>query len=49
MATTIPISTNTMIAICVQIQNGDMASNSVLGPMGRNRRLPQVLASIVWR
>ena len=40
MATTIPISTNTTIAICVQIQKGDIASNSVLGRMGRHRRLP---------
>jgi len=31
MATTIPITTNTTIATCVQIQNGDIASNSLLG------------------
>jgi hypothetical protein len=30
MATTIPMSTNTTIAICVQIQNGDIPENSVL-------------------
>jgi hypothetical protein len=35
IATIIPISTNTMIAICVQIQNGDMETGSLLGRVGR--------------
>ncbi len=35
MATIIPITTNTTIAIWVQIQNGDMASDSVAGARGR--------------
>jgi hypothetical protein len=30
MAMIIPMSTNTTIAICVQIQNGDMPGKSVL-------------------
>jgi hypothetical protein len=30
IATTIPINTNTTIAICIQIQVGDMAGDSVL-------------------
>jgi hypothetical protein len=35
MATIIPMSTNTTIAIWVQIQNGDIASKSLPGPVGR--------------
>jgi hypothetical protein len=31
----IPITTNTTIAICVQIQNGDIADESVLAPRRR--------------
>lgn len=31
MATIIPISTNTMMAICVQTQNGDMAQTAYSG------------------
>jgi hypothetical protein len=38
IATIIPITTNTTIAICIQIQNGDMATDSV------PRRVGQVLA-----
>jgi hypothetical protein len=34
MATIIPISTNTTIAICVQIQNGDMAATAYSGGLG---------------
>ena len=40
MATTMPISTNTTIAICIQIQNGDMAANRVVGRLGECRRPP---------
>ena len=34
IATIIPITTNTTIAICIQIQNGDMARDSVPGRLG---------------
>jgi hypothetical protein len=35
IATIIPITTNTTIAICVQIQSGDTTTDSVLGRAGR--------------
>jgi hypothetical protein len=35
IATIMPISTNTTIAICIQIQVGDMARDSVAGRVGR--------------
>jgi len=31
---TIPMSTNTTIAICIQIQVGDMTADSLLGDSG---------------
>jgi hypothetical protein len=31
IATTIPISTNTTMAICIQIQVGDIPADSLLG------------------
>jgi hypothetical protein len=34
IATIIPITTNTTIAICVQIQKGDMARDRVSGRLG---------------
>jgi hypothetical protein len=34
IATTIPIRTNTTIAICIQIQVGDMAQTAYLGGGG---------------
>jgi hypothetical protein len=34
MAMIIPITTNTMIATCVQIQNGDMAETAYFGRFG---------------
>jgi hypothetical protein len=34
IATTIPISTNTTIAICIQIQVGDMAQTAYPGGSG---------------
>jgi hypothetical protein len=38
IATIIPIATNTTIAICVQIQNGDTVGDSVLGRLGESLR-----------
>ena len=38
IATTMPIRTNTTIAICIQIQVGDMASNRVVARPGECRR-----------
>jgi hypothetical protein len=41
IAMTIPIRTNTTIAICIQIQVGDIAGESLLGRRrGRWRVLP---------
>ncbi len=47
MATTIPITTNTTIAICVQIQNGDIALDSVLGRLAENLHPFEAPTSIV--
>jgi hypothetical protein len=47
MATTIPITTNTMIAICVQTQNGDMARRGYSHGRGGYLREPGTLGSIV--
>jgi hypothetical protein len=38
IAMTMPISTNTTIAICIQIQVGDMTADSVLGDTGSTAR-----------
>jgi hypothetical protein len=43
-----PISTNTTIAICVQIQNGDMATGSLLGWVERVLAPVRAPATIVW-
>jgi hypothetical protein len=47
MATIIPITTNTTIASCVQIQNGDIARDSVLGRLAENLHPLRAPASIV--
>jgi hypothetical protein len=47
MAMTIPITTATTIATCVQIQNGDIAPDSVLGRLAENLHPLAGPASIV--
>jgi hypothetical protein len=47
MATIIPITTNTTIAICVQIQNGDIGPDRVLGRLAENLHPVGAPASIV--
>ena len=47
MATTIPASTNTTIATCVQIQNGDMTIHRLLTRTGQEPAPVRADATIV--
>jgi hypothetical protein len=51
IATIIPITTNTMIAACIQIQVGDIGSDRVPAPLceDRSRRATACSASLARR